>query len=252
MNRLIGVIHLPPLPGAPRFSGAMELETARRDAHELAQAGFDAVIVENFGDAPFFPDNVPATTVAAMTAAVLAVKDAVAIPVGVNVLRNDGLAALGIAAATGASFVRVNVYTGTMTTDQGTITGRAAEITRLRAQLGVEVDIYADVLVKHAVPPPGTSMENVVADAVKRGLADAVIVTGDATGAPADRDMLRRAASSSGDAPVLVGSGATEENIAEILEVAQGAIVGTSLKVDGVTTKPVDPARAAAFVKAAH
>lgn len=252
MNRLIGVIHLPPLPGAPRFSGESDLATAIDDAKELAGAGFDALIVENFGDAPFFPDNVPAATVAAMTRAVLAIGDAAHIPIGVNVLRNDGLAAMGIAAATGASFIRVNVYTGAMMTDQGIISGRAAEITRLRVQLGVEVDIYADALVKHAVPPPGTTMESAVADAVGRGLADAVIVTGDATGASVDLDLLRRAVASSGAAPVLVGSGATEENIAQILDVAQGAIVGTSLKVDGITTNPVDPARAAAFVKAAN
>ena len=252
MNRLIGVVHLPPLPGSPRYSGDHKLEAAIRDAEELAHAGFDALIVENFGDAPFYADNVPATTVAAMTRAVVGVKEAVSIPVGVNVLRNDGLAALAIAAVTEASFIRVNVYTGTTTTDQGVITGRAAEITRSRAQLGADLEIYADVLVKHALAPPGSTMEQAVTDAVGRGLADAVIVTGDATGAPADRDMLRRAAAVSGTTPVLVGSGATEGNVAELLEVAQGVIVGTSLKLDGVTTNPVDPARAAAFVKAAR
>ncbi len=251
MNRLIGVIHLPPLPGAPRYSGDPALEATTRDAKELANAGFDALIVENFGDAPFYADDVPAITVAAMTRAVLAIQDAVQIPIGVNVLRNDGLAALSVAAATGAAFIRVNVYTGTMTTDQGIVSGRASEITRLRAQLGVDVAIFADVLVKHAVAPSGTTIEQVVADAVGRGLADAVIVTGDATGAPADGDMLRRAAASSGKAPVLVGSGAKEENVAELLAVAQGVIVGTSLKLDGVTTNPVDAGRAAAFVKAA-
>ncbi len=94
-------------------------------------------------------------------------------------------------------------------------------------------------------------MEQAVADAVGRGLADAVIVTGSATGAAVDRDMLRRATASAKSAPVLVGSGANEENISGLLELAQGVIVGTSLKLDGVTTNPVDPARAAAFVKAA-
>ena len=252
MNRLIGVIHLPPLPGAPRYSGDSSLEQATRDARELANAGFDALVVENFGDAPFYADDVPAITVSAMTRAVLAVQEEVTIPVGVNVLRNDGLAALSVAASAGASFIRVNVYIGTMTTDQGIISGRAAEITRLRAELGVDVEIYADALVKHAVPPPGTTIEQAVADAVDRGLADAVIVTGDATGATADIEMLRRAAACSGSAPVLVGSGANEENVAELLGVAQGAIVGTSLKLDGLTTNPVDPAKAAAFVKAAR
>ncbi|MEE9473799.1 MAG: BtpA/SgcQ family protein, partial [Acidimicrobiia bacterium] len=92
MNRLIAVVHLPPLPGAPRYSGDLSLKGAVRDAGELEHAGFDSLIVENFGDVPFYPDDVPATTVAAMTRAVLAIQENVSIPVGLNVLRNDGLA----------------------------------------------------------------------------------------------------------------------------------------------------------------
>lgn len=255
MNRLIGVVHLGALPGAPSYAGKLEavIDAATSDARTLRDAGFDALIVENFGDAPFYADSVPAVTVAAMTRAVAEIQREVELSIGVNVLRNDAASALAIAAATGAGFIRVNVLTGTMTTDQGVITGRAAEVMRQRAALGLttEVEVYADVLVKHAVPPPGMTMELATADTVKRGMADAIIVSGEATGARPDRDMLRRAVTAAGDTPVLIGSGASESNIADLLEVAAGVIVGTALKVDGITTNPVDPARAAAFVKAA-
>jgi membrane complex biogenesis BtpA family protein len=251
-RRLIGVVHLHALPGAPGYAGDVGriLAAATDDARTLEQAGFDAVIIENFGDAPFFTDRVPQVTVAAMTRAVAAVADAVTLPIGVNVLRNDGRGALAIAAATGAAFIRVNVLSGVMTTDQGVITGRAAEIMRLRRQLGLDTEVYADVMVKHAVPPPGLTIEQATADTVRRGLADAVIVSGAATGAKPDRDLVRRAATAAAGTPVLIGSGATESSIADLLEVASGVIVGTALKVDGITTNPVDPSRAAAFVKA--
>ncbi len=254
MNRLVGVVHLAPLPGAPGFGGNLDrdLQRAVTDASHLADAGFDAVIIENFGDAPFFADAVPAATVAAMTRAAAAIGQAVDIPFGVNVLRNDALAALSIAAATGADFIRVNVLTGTMSTDQGVITGRAAEVMRLRRALGLATEVYADVMVKHAVPPPGMTIELATADTVSRGMADAVIVSGEATGDEPDRDLVRRAATAAAGKPVFIGSGATEANVHSLLEVAAGIIVGTALKIDGVTTNPVDPARAASFVKAAR
>ena len=124
MSRPIGVIHLSPLPGSPGFKGDLQacLTAAASDARLLTEAGFDSLIVENFGDAPFFSDAVPAVTVAAMTRAVAAVTEVAGVPVGVNVLRNDARSALAIAAATGASFIRVNVLSGIMTTDQGLLT----------------------------------------------------------------------------------------------------------------------------------
>lgn len=254
MSRLIGVVHLAALPGSPNFGGDLKpcLEAAASDARLLAEAGFDAVIVENFGDSPFYADNVPAVTVAAMTRAVSGVADAVELPVGVNVLRNDALAALSIAAATGAAFIRVNVLAGAMTTDQGLISGRAAEVMRLRSALKVDVEVFADVMVKHAAPPPGLTIEQATADTVERAMADAVIVSGAATGDEPALEQVRRVAGAAGATPVLLGSGVTEANVAGLLAVADGAIVGTALKVDGITTNPVDPRRAAAFVRAAR
>lgn len=221
------------------------------DAQTLAEAGFDALIVENFGDSPFYPDNVPPETIAAMSVAVKEVGSATSLPIGVNVLRNDGLAALAVASATGATFVRVNVLSGMMITDQGPIVGRAAEITRMRARLGSEVEIWGDVMVKHAVPPAGLTLEDAAEEAIGRGMADRIVVSGRATGARVDRDTLRRAKSIAGSTPVMVGSGATAEQVAKILEVADGVIVGTDLKRDRLTANPVDAKRASDFVAAA-
>src|SRR5690606_2253475 len=154
---IIGMVHLLPLPGAPRWAGSLDevRERALADARALEAGGVDGIIVENFGDAPFHPDAVPAETIAAMTALTTGVVRAVGLPVGVNVLRNDAAAALAVAAAAGARFIRVNVHTGAMLTDQGWITGRAHETLRLRARIAPTVAIAADVLVKHATPPPG-------------------------------------------------------------------------------------------------
>jgi len=112
---LVGMVHLQPLTGAPQWKGSMQagLDAAVNDARALVAAGFDAVVVENYGDVPFRGDRVSATTVAALTAAVQAVRSATSVPVGVNVLRNDAASALGVAAATGASFVRNRTSSGT-------------------------------------------------------------------------------------------------------------------------------------------
>jgi len=244
MIRLIGVIHLAGLPGSPRAIPLAEtIQRAVADAQALEQGGVDAIIVENFHDAPFRPGPVDAHTVAAMTAATLRVRSAVGCDLGVNVLRNDAAAALGIALACEASFIRVNVHSGAMLTDQGIINGRADETLRLRKLLNAErIQIYADVLVKHAVPLGPVTLEDAVRDAVERGLADAVIVTGATTGSPASPDDVSRAVEAAG-VPVFVGSGVTADNLAEFVPPATGVIVGSWLKRDGVIASPVDARR---------
>ncbi len=251
--RLVGMVHLGPLPGAPRFGGSLQavVDRAIADASVLAEAGFDAVIVENYGDEPFFADDVPKITVAAMTRAVAAVRDAVPLPVGVNVLRNDAIAALAIATATGASFIRVNVLAGAMVTDQGLVQGRAAEVARERATLG-DASVWADVHVKHAVPLGSVSLEDAASDTFHRAAANVLIVSGRATGQPTSIDDIARVRSAVPEAPVMVGSGVTIETVARFLTAADGVIAGTALKRDGVTTDAVDPARAAALVAAAR
>ena len=251
---VIGMVHLPPLPGAPEApddaAAAMEaaVDRAVGDATALDRGGVDGLVVENFGDAPFFPDDVPKHTVAAITRAATAVAAATDLPIGINVLRNDAAAAVSVAAAVGAAFVRVNVHTGARVADQGIVEGRAHDTIRLRERLGVDVDVFAATDVKHSAPlaPTGYSAES-FADTTERGLADAVIASGSGTGEPIDDDALREVVAERDrhglDTPVLVGSGVRPATVADRLSVADGVIVGTALKRDAETTAPVDPDR---------
>lgn len=249
-KRLIGVVHLKPLPGAPRFAGSIEAvcEAAVADARAYRDGGADAILVENFGDLPFTRGSVAPETVAAMAVAARAIREAgVALPLGFNVLRNDVSAALGLAAACGGGFVRVNVHTGAVESDQGIIEGEAYATLRKRAALCPNVEIWADVLVKHAVPIGDLGIEEAARDTSRRGLADALIVSGVATGEAASVDDLVRVKGACPEAPLLVGSGATAAGAAELLEHADGLIVASSLKVDAVLGNPVDAARVEAL-----
>jgi membrane complex biogenesis BtpA family protein len=241
---LVGTIHLPALPGSARGGAAPALtqiiDRARADALAFGEGGFDAVIVENFGDVPFAKDRVEAHVVAAMTLVVAAVRETVDLPVGVNVLRNDVMSAVAIAAMAGGRFVRANVYVGAMLTDHGVIEGRAEEVQRLIKQLGADVEVWADVDVKHAAPLAPRPIAELAEDAVERGLASAVIVTGPATGRPAslvDLEAIRAALPS---VRLYAGSGTTVESLPGICRVANRAIIGTATKVDGIVTNPVD------------
>lgn len=250
---LIGMVHLPPLPGSPRFGGRLDevIEHAARDARRLIEAGFDAILVENYGDLPFHPGPVPAVTIASMTAVLAELRrrmgdsrmgDSAAW--GVNVLRNDAAAALAIAVATGARFIRVNVHTGATVTDQGILQGRADETLRWRRANAPEVAVFADAQVKHGRSLREAALEEEVHDLVERGLADAVLITGARTGAPPREDDVVRAARAAGEVPVLVASGATPESAAAYLAAARGLIVGTALKRGGRIEAEIDPARA--------
>lgn len=227
------------------------VETAAADARALADAGFPALMVENFGDAPFFADDVPPETIAAMTVAVGAAGQT-RLPLGVNVLRNDALAALGVAAATAARFIRVNVLTGVMYTDQGPIVGRAAEVLRKRAEMAPDVEVWADVMVKHATPPVGLTAGQAAVDTVGRGLADAVIVSGSGTGAEPDLGEAEEVRAAVPDSMrVVIGSGATGDNLDRLLHVADTVIVGSAVKAGGDPNNRPDPLRANALVEKA-
>lgn len=253
---LLGVIHLPPLPGAPRYDGDMAALRARtaRDAEALAAAGFDAVLVENFGDAPFFRGRVPAETVAAMAVLADEARRVSGLPLGVNVLRNDGLSALAVAAATGARFVRVNVLVGARVTDQGVIASEAAELLRLRRALDAQrVSLVADVGVKHSAPLAGHgSLEEEAVEAVERSLADALVVTGARTGEEASEADVARVKAASHGRPVWLGSGVRAETLGRWLSLADGVIVGSDLREGGRAGGPIDPARARRFAAARH
>ncbi len=253
---VIGVIHLLPLPGSPNFEGQLEIVCLRaeQEAAALSTGGVNAIIVENFFDAPFTKGRVDVATACALALVAQRVAAVVDIPVGVNVLRNDGLTALAVAATISASFIRVNVYTGAMLTDQGIIEGQAYELQTYRRRLGVSerVKIFADVMVKHADPlSPYTNITQVAKDTVGRGRADAVIVSGAATGSAPDITDLKAVRSAVPDAPLLVGSGATPENIGLLLSVADGVIAASSLKRQGVLENPVDVERTRQLVEAA-
>lgn len=228
------------------------IDAAMRDAEGLASAGFDAIMVENFGDAPFWADSVPPVTVAAMARVVTEITRRFELPIGVNILRNDALASLAVAAITGSRMIRVNVLTGVMYTDQGPITGRAAEVARARQHLAPEVSIYADVFVKHATPPPGLTLEQSAVDTWERGNADALILSGSATGQPVDMLAAKSVRATVPEAPLIIGSGATAESLPDLKNVADAIIVGTSLKVDSNLASPIDPDRARDFVGAAR
>ncbi len=249
----IGVIHLPPLPGSPRWDGSISkaLRQAEREAGLLTEGGADAIIVENFGDAPFRIGRVEPETVAAMTRAVHLVCQTTPLPVGVNMLRSDALSALAVAVSAEAHFIRVNIHYGVMAADEGIATGEAHETLRRRRLLEADVAILADVLVKHAVPLGKPALGLIARETAYRGLADGLIVTGPVTGQPAvasDIAIVRQAVP---DRPLLAGSGVDAGNAAQFLAHADGAIVGTSLKEGSVITNSIElervQATAAAF-----
>ncbi|MEZ4241897.1 MAG: BtpA/SgcQ family protein [Myxococcota bacterium] len=242
---LVGVVHLLPLPGAPRPSPGLPavLERAAADARALAAGGADAIIVENLGDAPFARTDVGPATVAMMTRAADAVRQAApGCELGINVLRNDALAAVGIAAAVGAGFVRINVHVGAMVTDQGVVEGDARATLLERNRLGAPVRIVADVLVKHAAPLGAWSLVDAARDTAERGGADVLVVTGSGTGRPTDPADLRAVQQAVPGVPVWVGSGLVPAEVPRFAPL-QGAIVGTWLHRDADLAAPVDPER---------
>jgi len=251
---IIGVVHLLPLPSSPRWGGDLKAVIARaeREATALAAGGVDGIIIENFHDAPFVKDEVDPATVSAMTSIAQRLSNLAMLPIGINVLRNDARSAMAIASCIEAQFIRVNVLTGVMATDQGLIEGKAHQLLRYRRELGSEVAILADVLVKHAYPIGTPNLTSAVKETIHRGLADAVIVSGWATGDPPTLEELKTAATAAEETPLFVGSGTSRENIARILQVADGAIVASSLKRHGQIEQPIDPQRVAEFVEAAR
>jgi uncharacterized protein len=247
---LIGVLHLLPLPGAPLYGGAMQkvYDQALGELEVFKRHALDSVIVENFRDMPYFPGRVPVETVAGMAAIAREVVRAADMPVGINVLRSDGEAAIAVATAAGAHYVRVNVHMGAVVADQGIVQGSSQFSVRLRSALKSRALIFADVGVKHAAPVAGRTLDIETRDLAERGLADAIIVTGDRTGVEtslADVDVVRRATT----LPLLVGSGATPENIDQVLPKVNGLIVGSYFKKDGAGHKLVDESRVQRFVK---
>jgi uncharacterized protein len=249
---VIGMLHLPALSGSPlsRLKLSQIRDHVRGDVDALVEGGVHGLMMENFGDVPFYPDRVPAYVIAQMTAIASYVRSRSSLPLGINVLRNDGRGALAIAHATGADFIRVNVLCGARVADQGLIQGIAHDLLRERTLLGAsDVRIFADVDVKHSAPLAERDLEDEVDDVARRALADAVIVSGAGTGKKTDPAKARRVKAAAPDLPLFIGSGTTAETIRDFVAIADGFIVGTSLKVDGVASNPVEVVRVKALVE---
>ena len=246
---VVGMLHLPALPGAPRFAGDVKAPTDRvlRDAEALAAGGVHGLMLENYGDLPFHPGRVPAYVVAHLTAIAVEVRRRFPqLPLGINVLRNDGRSALAVAHAAGALFVRVNVLCGARVADQGILHGIAHDLLRERSLLGAgaSVRIFADVDVKHSAPLAARPMDDEVADTLHRGLADALIVSGSGTGRATDPGHVAAARSAAGGkAPVFVGSGISARSLPQYLPHADGFIVGSAFKPGNDPAQPVDVGR---------
>lgn len=241
---IIGTIHLPPLPGSPRYDGQSVKEIRRQaveDAQRYADGGVDGLIVENEGDIPFVkPDDLGPETPACMAVITAAVIDAVALPTGVLVLANATLHSIAVAKAAGARFVRANQWANAYIANEGFLEGTAGRALRYRASLGAgDVLVLADVHVKHG-------SHSIVADRTIAELtrdteafdADVLIATGQRTGDPTLVEEIT-AISDVATRPVLIGSGLNEGNARELLEHANGAIVGSAMKVDGAWWNPV-------------
>ncbi len=252
---LIGMVHLPALPGSPDYRGDFEdvIRFAEKEAKTIYKSGFNAIMLENLGDVPYFPDQVPNETIAAMAIIADRIKSITKLPVGVNVLRNDALAALAIAVAAQLAFMRVNILIGAAVTDQGLIQGQAHVLLRERQRLrGEHVAILADIRVKHAEPLVQRDLAQEVEEFFERAKCSAIIVTGTGSGKEVDHEFLIQVKTAARGRTVLIGSGLRAENAAELLAIADGAIVGSSIKEDSVIHKPIERRRAEELVKACN
>lgn len=248
---LVGMIHLPPLPGAANYDGTPVREIARIAADEarlLAGEGFDGVMVQNTHDRPT-RIKVRAGTTAALSAVTSAVRDAAPCEVGINVHKNDAEAALAVAVSAGASFVRIKVLVGAVIGPEGMVEGVAEEALDLRRDYAGGIEIWADLYELTSWAVATTSIENLADLATRFGQADRLIVT-DPT-VDASRIAVERVRTASA-LPVLIGGRTTEQNIAEALACADGVIVGTTLRKSARTDQPLDPEAVRAFIRAAR
>lgn len=254
---LIGMIHCPAFPGAPRYRGAAReeiLSFCLRDAERLVAGGMHGLLVENHGDIPFSkPEDIGHETAAFMAVVADRISREFDLPLGINVLANAPIPAFAVAAASGAAFIRVNQWANAYVANEGFMEGRAAEALRYRSKLRAEgIRVFADSHVKHG-------SHAIVADRsvteLTRDLAffdaDAVIATGQRTGDSADLGEIETVRDAT-HLPVLVGSGVTPDNVVPILERVDAVIVASSLKEGGVWWNPVEAARVTAFVEAAR
>lgn len=251
---VIGVVHLLPLPGSPKFDGDLDLifDRSLEEVRLLRQGGVDGVIIENFHDMPFLKDQVPLEQFGIMASILTLAKQELNIPLGVNVHFNDWKAEIALAYACKAQFVRVEGFVDTIITASGIVEPCCAEVTRYRKLLGVqdEIQIWADIHPKYSKNViPNLLQES--ARMAEEALADSIIVTGETTGAETPLDDIRKVKSAV-NLPVLVGSGTNLSNLTETLSIADGVIVGSAFKNSGNTHEKVSLERISQFMKTAR
>lgn len=249
---IIGMVHLAPLPGSPRYDGTSMNEIAEMaiaDARLLRDAGFDGAIIENFGDIMFLKKVRP-ETIAAMTFAAAGIAKAVPdLVLGLCVLQSDAIAALAIAHVIGGKFVRVPYYTETYIVDAGMMESIAAEALRFRKYLNMDVKIFADVHIKHGYPLSQRPISHAARDIEHRGMADAILVTGLETGYETEAMDVKEVKEAVDHTPVLVASGVDEFNFPDYKDFSDGVIIGTRLKQDNDTEGPLDPEKIRRFIQ---
>lgn len=252
---IIGTVHLLPLPGSPQYDAKAGLNAILRralsDAATFVDGGVDGLIVENSGDLPFLkPAEVGMETTAFLTRITTAIVEQVAVPVGVNCLANAVIPSVAAAAASGATFVRSNQWVNAYVANEGFVEGASAHVTRFRAKLRADaIRIFADVHVKHGshavVGDRGVDEQARDAEFFD---ADVLIATGSRTGESTTMAEVQDVARLT-TLPVIVGSGIDTDNVIDLFKIARGAIVGSSLKVEGAWWNPVDGSRVERLVR---
>lgn len=239
---VLGMIHLPPLPGAPNYGGSMTavIDHALQDAETLTKNGITAMIVENLGDYPYYPETTEPETVASMTRVALEVRKRYSVPLGINILRNSWKAAMAVAAMADCQFIRLNVLTDATVTDQGPIVGKAHLLARYRKMLDAQqVMIFADIYCKHGAPLVTRDLDTVAKEMISRGMADALIVDGAESAKPAPVEKIQAVRAAVPNTPIFLGSGMTVDTT-DYLRYADGCVFGFGTKPSGDMNDPVD------------
>jgi membrane complex biogenesis BtpA family protein len=251
---VIGMVHLGALPGTPLHDGTAGLDclvaAARSDLDALQAAGFDAVMFGNENDRPY-ELAVDTASTATMAYVIGRLRAEITVPFGVNVLW-DPMSTIALAAATGAAFVR-EIFTGTYASDFGTWSPDAGAALRYRRRLGRDdLLLLYNVSAEFAYSLDRRPLPDRARSAVFSSLPDAVLVSGAITGEAAEMEELRAVKAALPAVPVLANTGVKHATVAEVLRIADGCVVGSALKLDGDTWKPVDPERAADFMRRAR
>lgn len=240
---LIAMIHLPPIRQTPM---AELIGYALSELRKIEEAGFDAIMVENFQDTPFHKDTIPEELIIKLSVVMHRIKEETDLPVGLNLLRNACVQAMRMASALNLDFIRCNIWESAYTTDQGLIEAAAYDVMQCKQAMGSEVLVLADIFVKHATPMADFTVIEAAENALERGKADMIILSGRGTGQETDISRIVEL-NKHGIFP-LIGSGLTYENLCDYYPLISGALVGSSIKIEGIVTNPIDIDRASNLV----